>query len=71
MGRDLDCMADVADGVPPIHFFQAEHTIQFKRGISWLNYQFLQKDSAPWSLSVSQPKSKDLIALSQHKERKV
>jgi len=25
MGRDLDCMADVADGVPPIHFFQAEH----------------------------------------------
>jgi hypothetical protein len=30
MGRDLDCMADVLMGVPPIHFFQAENTIQFR-----------------------------------------
>jgi hypothetical protein len=29
MGRDLDCMADVLMGFR-IHFFQAEHRIQFR-----------------------------------------
>jgi hypothetical protein len=28
--RDLDCMADVLMGVPPIHFFQTEHRIKFR-----------------------------------------
>jgi hypothetical protein len=28
--RDLDCMADVLFGVPPIHFFHAEPRIQFR-----------------------------------------
>jgi hypothetical protein len=30
MITDLDCTADVLMGVPPSHFFQAEHRIQFR-----------------------------------------
>jgi hypothetical protein len=29
-GRDLGCMADVANGVSPTYFYQTEHRIQFR-----------------------------------------